>query len=57
MFNVGTATGLIHFQMVDDKLMPELDILTSKTECFCAQPVCHWQEQIFSRMNNRKEAS
>jgi len=49
---MGTVTGEIHFQMLEDKLMPELDILTSKTECFYAQPICHWQEQIFSRMNN-----
>jgi hypothetical protein len=25
---------IIHFQMLEDKLLPEPDILTSKTECF-----------------------
>jgi hypothetical protein len=28
---MGTVTGEIHFQVLEDKLMPELDILTSKT--------------------------
>jgi hypothetical protein len=48
---MSTVTGEIDFQMLEDKLMQKLDILTSKTECFYAQPVCHWQKQIISRMN------
>ena len=31
---MGTVTGETHFQMLEGKLMPELDISTSKTECF-----------------------